>query len=256
MAFRKVNNAAHFQPVSPLSYHLHQLYSAAASSGCFQLLYAPGYFYVHHDDNVYLMLPNFQNSPNMINGNRPAYQIHNNYQDLGQSYSTPVGLGAEHYYHYNPNPSFIPSTRSNNAWRMATADSGRRAVYDQDRIINNQAYNAEWMPSDGHYVEESNEYFTHTIEEEEAMILNAIELLERENLTTDDNTGDLSEEVISKLLKTSCNKDGDSEMCIVCQDNLGREDEMIGMLNCGHDYHATCIMQWLQEKNICPLHYE
>ncbi|KAG8379091.1 hypothetical protein BUALT_Bualt07G0052100 [Buddleja alternifolia] len=62
--------------------------------------------------------------------------------------------------------------------------------------------------------------------------------------------------VISKYLKTrNFDKDNDdSEICAVRQDELCQEDDrMIGVLDCGHEYHATCIGKWLQQKNICPL---
>ncbi|KAG8378987.1 hypothetical protein BUALT_Bualt07G0041500 [Buddleja alternifolia] len=119
-------------------------------------------------------------------------------------------------------------------------------------------------------------------EEEDVVMRDVIELLEGENPTTSDDaewmlqvdeyfdpnwmetmimdgfdilglfndptihgtTCGLSDEVISKLLKTrKCSKDDDSEICIVCQDDLFQKDEMIGVLDCCHKYHATCIKQ-------------
>ena len=31
------------------------------------------------------------------------------------------------------------------------------------------------------------------------------------------------------------------------------EDEIIGTLDCGHNYHGECIKQWLLVKNLCPI---
>ncbi|KAG8379113.1 hypothetical protein BUALT_Bualt07G0054300 [Buddleja alternifolia] len=243
MAFRQVNNFAphdisghsnpHFQPF------LSQHYIPDMSSGGFwsavhggfqplrQRVYAaspplPGYFYVNHDEFSYPMFPLTQDYANiMINVTPPTY--------IYPSYSTPIQ--PENYY-YNSNmatdPSSTPLTRGNDA---------RPAVY-QDDTINNHGYNAAGW-----------------IEEDEALSM-ALYLLGQEYyLTTDDNSGGLSEEVISKYLKTrNFDKDnGDSEICIVCQDDLCQEDATIGVLDCGHEYHATCIGKWLQEKNICPL---
>lgn len=31
------------------------------------------------------------------------------------------------------------------------------------------------------------------------------------------------------------------------------ENERIGTLDCGHEYHAGCITEWLLVKNLCPV---
>jgi hypothetical protein len=36
------------------------------------------------------------------------------------------------------------------------------------------------------------------------------------------------------------------------QEEFKNEDD-IGSLDCGHDYHIDCIKQWLTHKNICPI---
>lgn len=90
------------------------------------------------------------------------------------------------------------------------------------------------------------------------------ELLALEERIGDVKTG-LSEESISKCLKTrlhSCrvlppmNQPSevveDNGTCIICQVEYA-ENEKIGSLDCGHDYHAECIKQWLLLKNICPI---
>ncbi|XXG66762.1 hypothetical protein AAC387_Pa06g0270 [Persea americana] len=89
------------------------------------------------------------------------------------------------------------------------------------------------------------------------------ELLALEEQIGDVNTG-LSEETISICLRTRMHASStpppsqSSEMvqvdmnCTICQvDN--RENEKIGILECGHEYHANCIKQWLLLKNICPI---
>ncbi|KAK6118232.1 hypothetical protein DH2020_048018 [Rehmannia glutinosa] len=82
------------------------------------------------------------------------------------------------------------------------------------------------------------------------------ELIQQDEITTS-----LSEEVISRNLKTRnpdskiIRDDGDPKICTVCQDNLRDNDrkKMIAILDCGHEYHSCCIKKWLQRKNICPL---
>lgn len=36
------------------------------------------------------------------------------------------------------------------------------------------------------------------------------------------------------------------------QEEYGDDDEM-GKLECGHNYHIECIKQWLVQKNSCPV---
>lgn len=76
----------------------------------------------------------------------------------------------------------------------------------------------------------------------------------------------LSEEKISSLLKVktylsspiSINLeeaaciDQESESCIICQDDYKNKDE-IGILDCGHEYHADCLKKWLRRKNVCAI---
>ncbi|KAK1269802.1 E3 ubiquitin-protein ligase SIS3 [Acorus gramineus] len=90
------------------------------------------------------------------------------------------------------------------------------------------------------------------------------ELLALEERIGDVSTG-LPEETISKHLKTSTYKAASSPSrkstdmavedygnCIICQVGY-EEDERIGALECGHEYHADCIKQWLLVKNLCPI---
>ncbi|KAK4433778.1 E3 ubiquitin-protein ligase MBR2 [Sesamum alatum] len=108
--------------------------------------------------------------------------------------------------------------------------------------------------------------FRYWIPEDETMILDDIGTHEwrRENVETErgrqiniTRDGGLSEKLILKYLKTmdccSVNNDGEPKICVVCQDDLCQENSRIGVLDCGHEYHASCIRQWLQQKNICPL---
>ncbi|XP_010239610.1 probable E3 ubiquitin-protein ligase HIP1 isoform X2 [Brachypodium distachyon] len=42
------------------------------------------------------------------------------------------------------------------------------------------------------------------------------------------------------------------EPCCICQEEYTNGEDM-GRLDCGHDFHTTCIKQWLVIKNICPI---
>ncbi|CAN6444196.1 unnamed protein product [Victoria cruziana] len=91
------------------------------------------------------------------------------------------------------------------------------------------------------------------------------ELLALEERIGNVKTG-LSEESISKCMKvrkhvscscsSACNGcrsiTSESGTCIICQEEY-KAGEEIGSMQCGHDYHAACIRQWLLIKNLCPI---
>ncbi|KAK4725010.1 hypothetical protein R3W88_027789 [Solanum pinnatisectum] len=46
--------------------------------------------------------------------------------------------------------------------------------------------------------------------------------------------------------------DVESDICVICQSEYENE-ENIGALQCGHEYHTDCIKQWLMRKTDCPM---
>ncbi|GJN26229.1 hypothetical protein PR202_gb14145 [Eleusine coracana subsp. coracana] len=83
------------------------------------------------------------------------------------------------------------------------------------------------------------------------------ELLALEERIGNVNTG-LSEETVTKLLKQRkfsswrLKASSDHEPCCICQEEYVDGDNL-GRLDCGHDFHAGCIKQWLVLKNLCPI---
>ncbi|KAG8064079.1 hypothetical protein GUJ93_ZPchr0004g40147 [Zizania palustris] len=72
------------------------------------------------------------------------------------------------------------------------------------------------------------------------------------------NTG-LSEDKIRiglkqwKYVRTPCEEPLTCvEPCCICQEDYA-EDEVMGRLDCGHEFHSACIKQWLVIKNLCPI---
>lgn len=69
----------------------------------------------------------------------------------------------------------------------------------------------------------------------------------------------LSDDALSECLKrnlyvpttSSSNEDGDIK-CIICLEEYSSGVEVAKMA-CEHYYHTTCIQQWLQQKNWCPI---
>lgn len=73
-------------------------------------------------------------------------------------------------------------------------------------------------------------------------------------------TTGLSEETILSHLKirTYMNLeeaaciDEETDFCVVCQTDY-KNQEKVGTLDCGHEYHVDCIKRWLLIKNTCPI---
>ncbi|KAK3022554.1 hypothetical protein RJ639_047492 [Escallonia herrerae] len=62
-------------------------------------------------------------------------------------------------------------------------------------------------------------------------------------------------ETISQHLRTRTHvkaANQEPEICVICQVEY-EDDETIGGLQCGHEYHADCVKKWLLKKNVCPL---
>ncbi|XP_054815178.1 probable E3 ubiquitin-protein ligase ZFP1 isoform X2 [Prosopis cineraria] len=75
----------------------------------------------------------------------------------------------------------------------------------------------------------------------------------------------LSEETITTQLKTktfdcsgaanlkeAASEDEENDSCIICLDEYKKLDT-VGILECGHEYHADCLKKWLLLKNVCPI---
>ncbi|GMI91140.1 hypothetical protein like AT1G45180 [Hibiscus trionum] len=82
------------------------------------------------------------------------------------------------------------------------------------------------------------------------------ELLALEERIGNVSTG-LSEGTIVNRLKqrTYASTSGaqlEAEPCCICQEEYN-DGENLGTLECGHNFHADCIKQWLIQKNLCPI---
>ncbi|XP_022139551.1 probable E3 ubiquitin-protein ligase ZFP1 isoform X3 [Momordica charantia] len=76
----------------------------------------------------------------------------------------------------------------------------------------------------------------------------------------------LSEEIITSQLKTrismpsardanleeAASRNEETNSCTICLDVI-EDGKKIGILDCGHYYHADCLKQWLLIKNVCPV---
>ncbi|PKA48737.1 E3 ubiquitin ligase BIG BROTHER-related [Apostasia shenzhenica] len=62
----------------------------------------------------------------------------------------------------------------------------------------------------------------------------------------------VSQKAASTLGDWGSAKLSDNQTCTICQVEYA-ENESIGVLDCGHNYHVDCIKQWLLIKNLCPI---
>jgi hypothetical protein len=44
----------------------------------------------------------------------------------------------------------------------------------------------------------------------------------------------------------------DDAKCSICQEEY-IEGEEVGRMQCEHQYHVSCIHEWLRQKNWCPI---
>ncbi|XP_016439644.1 E3 ubiquitin-protein ligase MBR2 [Nicotiana tabacum] len=83
------------------------------------------------------------------------------------------------------------------------------------------------------------------------------ELLALEERIGNVNTG-LSEETILGHMKQRKHEplyggsSSNMEPCCICREEYITGDDM-GILDCGHEFHCSCIKQWLMLKNLCPI---
>lgn len=65
-------------------------------------------------------------------------------------------------------------------------------------------------------------------------------------------TRSFSPPVIPCTLETAASLDHETDFCVICQTDYINQ-ETIGTLDCGHEYHAECVKKWLVVKNTCPI---
>ncbi|KAI5659958.1 hypothetical protein M9H77_28751 [Catharanthus roseus] len=75
-----------------------------------------------------------------------------------------------------------------------------------------------------------------------------------ENDQIEGNDGFSEESVMEHLeIRTHIIKEEESdEICVVCQSEY-EENEKLGRLGCGHEYHSNCIRTWLLHRKFCPI---
>ncbi|KAI8017613.1 E3 ubiquitin-protein ligase MBR2 [Camellia lanceoleosa] len=79
------------------------------------------------------------------------------------------------------------------------------------------------------------------------------ELLSLEEQIGNMNTG-LSEDAILGGVKQHRHQSMKSGQTVLCLSEEYVDEEDLGKLDCGHQFHLNCIKQWLIQKNSCPIY--
>jgi len=71
---------------------------------------------------------------------------------------------------------------------------------------------------------------------------------------TDDGDDDDHEEDIAASPAPTVNEEEDlGEVCAICLEPFQRDEMVMEGLECHHEYHRTCMMEWLHKHNDCPV---
>ncbi|KAL2510677.1 Uncharacterized protein Adt_16277 [Abeliophyllum distichum] len=143
-----------------------------------------------------------------------------------------------------------------------------RTILDQEDNVFSRVPLYHAPPSRTRSTTQIEEYYRGSSLNEETIIWNESEYIAhlRSNSSTEANSSHrpsqtvFLEKTIVKHLKTrNCvnvkvanENDKEPEICVVCQGEY-EENEKVGMLRCGHEYHMDCITKWLLQKNVCPI---
>ncbi|PQQ04985.1 E3 ubiquitin-protein ligase MBR2 [Prunus yedoensis var. nudiflora] len=168
--------------------------------------------------------------------------------------------------HYNPVPPRPSASSQDSGSSSGSNNQGRHLPYPRSAfLVDRQGDDVLNMPHSLRALAADIEGRRRLISEIRQVLnamrrgenLRAEELLALEERIGDVSTG-LSEETIVKLMKQrkifsiTAESSADMEPCCVCQEEYNDEDD-IGTLDCGHDFHTKCIKQWLMQKNLCPI---
>lgn len=126
------------------------------------------------------------------------------------------------------------------------------------------------LPEDGVAILDVSEYHEvgHSVDHHRDMRLDIDHMSYEELLALGEQIGSvgsgLSDDFIVNHLKVrtfvaSCSHlegaacvDQELNFCVICQTDYENQ-EKIGILECGHEYHVDCIKKWLIVKNTCPI---
>lgn len=147
---------------------------------------------------------------------------------------------------------------------LAAASEGRSRLVSEIRGVLDLMRRGEGLRFEDVMILDQSVFFGmgHTHDRHRDMRLDVDNMTYEELLALEERIGNVStglnEETILKVLKRrkyfsiAMVSQLEEEPCCVCQEQYN-EGEYIGTLDCGHEFHTSCIKQWLMHKNLCPI---
>ena len=86
------------------------------------------------------------------------------------------------------------------------------------------------------------------IKEHERQELEARILMERQ----DRENQDKERQQLGRQRQETYKEDANQVRWGICQDNVFENEKVVAVLPCGHTFHESCIIQWVNRKNNCP----
>ncbi|XP_057963718.1 probable E3 ubiquitin-protein ligase ZFP1 isoform X2 [Malania oleifera] len=240
--YPETTSTTHFLPPPPPPIH-HQHHNLHHSLGPMQGVRSHHHINIHHQIPLHSYgLPTYNASHGVVNPSQDGAEV-------GSRYSGPMPPTGLRIYR-----------------------SSRRGAVPEATPRNREPPHLRFLPADEVAILEIPGFSEvgNIIDHHRDMRLDIDDMSYEELLALGEQIGNvktgLSEETILNNLNTrtflpfaTCNNleeaacmDHETDFCVICQADY-RNQERIGALDCGHEYHADCLKKWLLVKNVCPI---
>ncbi|KAI3448117.1 hypothetical protein Pfo_004782 [Paulownia fortunei] len=145
-----------------------------------------------------------------------------------------------------------------NGWNVLAAVEGRRRLIRQ--VLNAMQRGVHLRAEDYMLIDPFVNGFAELHDRHRDMRLDVDNMSYEELLALEERIGNVSTGLSKEKIRGSMKQRKYEEVraspklepCCICQEDYVAGDD-IGKLDCGHEFHTSCIEQWLTLKNICPI---
>ncbi|KAL3843913.1 hypothetical protein ACJIZ3_001316 [Penstemon smallii] len=146
-----------------------------------------------------------------------------------------------------------------NSWRALAAYEGRHRVIRQ--VLSAMRRGVHLQAEDYVLIDPFINGFAELHDRHRDLRLDVDSMSYEELLALEERIGDVNTGLSEENIKVSMNRrnyaakidvSAKLEPCCICQEDYIIGDDM-GILDCGHEFHTSCIKQWLILKNLCPI---